>query len=79
MMATPSVMPSTHQFIGITLVKYKSNRPAQPVGGPGKTGIKEPTIPISISRKPASNKKVSICFFKLNKYKILNAKTVQRI
>jgi hypothetical protein len=37
-----------------SLVRYKSGRAIQAIGGPGKTGIKHPTKPTTIIAKPRS-------------------------
>ena len=46
--------------MGITLVKCSSNKPTQPVKGPGSTGKNEPIIPIVVKRNPTMSKKISI-------------------
>lgn len=78
MMAMPKVNPKTHQSIGTKLVKYNKSNPVHPVGGPGKTGIKEPIIPIIISKNPVMSKKVSIYFLEFNITYDKYTKTMQR-
>lgn len=52
--------------MGTTEVKCKTNKPNQPVKGPGKTGKKEPIIPNKAKRNPMKSKKMSIIFYILD-------------
>ena len=56
-------MPKNVQSLGIIVVEYNSNKPNQPVIGPGKMGRKDPTMPSKVSRNPRINKKISIVLF----------------
>jgi len=46
--------------MGIKLVRCNSNKPIQPINGPGNTGIKAPTIPVKTNKNPMINKNMSI-------------------
>jgi len=50
--------------MGITFVKCRSNNPIHPINGPGRTGKKEPAIPIRVNIKPRISKKASIVLSK---------------
>ena len=55
-------MPKKVQSFGTADVKCKSNRPSQPVKGPGKMGKNAPMIPKIMQINPRKSKRMSIDF-----------------
>ncbi len=51
--------------MGIVEVVCNSNKPNQPVKGPGNIGKNDPIIPKHTNTKPTTNKNISIVFLNI--------------